>query len=333
MLNVFRPFSSILYSTSTDSIPHYTIESLTRDVNVKPLHSHNDYWRQRPFFDALSHGCQSIESDVWKFTQDYTMETTTQSSKFSHKEVYVGHNQVFLKDNETLNSLYLDPIFDLLLMSNPIITPQSQDLGMNEHESPHGIFYSSPESTLYLWMDFKTEPIDLYHTIKPLLLPFIDKDYLSYYDKSLNKFIEKPVTITISGNLPIDAINEELNQEVSQVSKIYTFIDAPLHKFMGLSDEKLHQYAKISKVASSSMELILGHDKFKTNEFSADDLKKLKSIFDKAHKFGFKTRIWGDINWPDSLVYSHNIDLVKVGCDLINTDNLNFGTRGFVNKK
>lgn len=328
MLNVFRPFSGVLYSSiEGDSIPHYTIESLTRDVNIKPLHSHNDYWRKRPFFDALSHGCQSIESDVWKFTQDYQMETSVQSSTFSGNEVYVGHSQIFLKDNETLNSLYLDPIYDLLLMSNPDIKPKSQDLAdLNGESQPHGIFYNSPESTLYFWMDFKTEASELYQAIKPLLMPFVEKDYLSYYDKSSNTFIEKPVTVTISGNLPMEDITRDLQQDSTQVPKIYTFIDAPLHEFGSLPDEKLQEYAKISRVASSSMEKLLGHSDFKTNELSDADLDALKKVFDKAHSFGLKTRIWGGISWPQELVYNHNINLFKLGCDLINTDDLDFGS-------
>lgn len=325
MLNVFKPFSSILYS-SPAPVPHYTVESLTRDVNVKPLHSHNDYWRHRSFFDALSHGCQSIESDVWKFTEDYEVQTAvtgTKTNKFFRNEVYVGHNQIFLKNNETLDSLYLDPIYNLLAETNPIITPISQDLGLQELETPHGIFYNSPETTLYLWMDFKTEATELYRTINKLLVRFIEKDYLSYYDVANQKYVEKPVTITISGNLPIDAIREDL----TKVSRLYTFIDAPLHEFINLSESELKQYAKMSRVASSSMAQLLGHTNFKTNDFSSKDLETLKKVFDKAHDYGFKTRIWGDINWPESLVYNHNLNLVKLGCDFINTDDLEFGSR------
>jgi hypothetical protein len=31
----------------------------------KPIHSHNDYWRDVPFYSALSVGAFSVEADVW----------------------------------------------------------------------------------------------------------------------------------------------------------------------------------------------------------------------------------------------------------------------------
>ena len=44
-----------------------TIEDLNRDIYAKPLHSHNDYWREYPLFSALSAGAISVESDIWYF--------------------------------------------------------------------------------------------------------------------------------------------------------------------------------------------------------------------------------------------------------------------------
>lgn len=34
-------------------------------LKQKPLHSHNDYWHDIPFYTALSYGAISIEADVW----------------------------------------------------------------------------------------------------------------------------------------------------------------------------------------------------------------------------------------------------------------------------
>ena len=31
----------------------------------KPFHSHNDYWRDLPFYSALRAGAVSVEADVW----------------------------------------------------------------------------------------------------------------------------------------------------------------------------------------------------------------------------------------------------------------------------
>lgn len=31
------------------------------------IHSHNDYWRAKPFWTALSNGVISVEADVWLY--------------------------------------------------------------------------------------------------------------------------------------------------------------------------------------------------------------------------------------------------------------------------
>ena len=42
----------------------------TRDVTPIPCHSHNDYWRRVPFWDAIHWGCTSVEADVWLFDDE-----------------------------------------------------------------------------------------------------------------------------------------------------------------------------------------------------------------------------------------------------------------------
>lgn len=73
---------------------------VTRDVLPIPCHSHNDYWRKLPLFDALHWGCTSVEADVWHFDADDSL--------------YVGHNRLSLTHGRTFTSLYVDPLVDLL---------------------------------------------------------------------------------------------------------------------------------------------------------------------------------------------------------------------------
>jgi hypothetical protein len=42
----------------------------TRDVIPIPCHSHNDYWRRVPLFDAIHWGCTGVEADVWLFDDE-----------------------------------------------------------------------------------------------------------------------------------------------------------------------------------------------------------------------------------------------------------------------
>lgn len=41
----------------------------TRDVLPIRCHSHNDYVRRVPFFDAIHWGCTGVEADVWLFSE------------------------------------------------------------------------------------------------------------------------------------------------------------------------------------------------------------------------------------------------------------------------
>jgi hypothetical protein len=72
----------------------------TRNVSPMPCHSHNDYRRNVPLFDALHAGCTSVEADVW-LTGNGT-------------ELYVGHHRHSLSRGRTLRSLYLDPLINML---------------------------------------------------------------------------------------------------------------------------------------------------------------------------------------------------------------------------
>ena len=69
----------------------------------KGIHSHNDYWRDVPFYSALSVGCISIEADVWLI--DGTL--------------FIGHELGALTPARTFLSLYVNPILDVLNRQNP----------------------------------------------------------------------------------------------------------------------------------------------------------------------------------------------------------------------
>jgi hypothetical protein len=51
---------------NTDKSDKYTYPTdFTREIVPKPFHSHNDYWRDVPFYTGLSYGAISTEADVW----------------------------------------------------------------------------------------------------------------------------------------------------------------------------------------------------------------------------------------------------------------------------
>jgi len=58
------PLKNIL--ENTDKSEKYTYPTdFTREIIPKPFHSHNDYWRDVPFYSGLSQGAISTEADVW----------------------------------------------------------------------------------------------------------------------------------------------------------------------------------------------------------------------------------------------------------------------------
>lgn len=324
MINVFRP--------QLDTQPplcvvcaHETVESLTRDVHLKPIHSHNDYWRERPLLDALSYGCVSVEGDIWHFSEDYTVtDTSTETTaKFLKKEVYVGHNQIYLVPQNTLDYVYFDPIYKFLESANKHYSV----LMLEQFGLKFSIFYDAPEIPLYFWLDLKTEGDDLYEQLKKLLNRFTEKDYLAYFDPEQGKVVTGPVVITLTGNVPWETLKSETKSQ-----KRYVFGDCPLHEFLDADGDTMREYQKTCVFASASLEQLLGKESYASAvraDFSEDHQAKLKLYFDEAHKYGIKTRIWGGVDWPIYVRNLHWKTLWSLGCDLINADDLNAAANWF----
>lgn len=57
-------------------------------------HAHNDYEHPRPLLDALEHGFESVEADIW----------------LRDGQLLIGHDEADLVPGRTLQSLYLDPL-------------------------------------------------------------------------------------------------------------------------------------------------------------------------------------------------------------------------------
>jgi hypothetical protein len=95
-------------------------------------HSHNDYWRPHPLFDALQLGFKSVEADV------FLIDTTLQ----------VGHDSAALRRTNTLQSLYLDPLRKI--------------------QQTQSSFYTKP-AELWLFVDFKSEGPATYARLRQIL--------------------------------------------------------------------------------------------------------------------------------------------------------------------
>ncbi|KAF5026033.1 hypothetical protein F66182_1888 [Fusarium sp. NRRL 66182] len=178
-----------------------------------PCHSHNDYWRQMPFYTALNAGCIGIEADVCAV----------------QGQLYVGHDLGGLSTGRTLTSMYIRPLVELL---------RSQNLGRDPVLAPRGVYGRKPDQTVVLLVDLKSSP----NTSWPLLLerlePLRQRGWLSHVHDG--KFISRPITVVGTGDTEVRLVNEETpSRDI--------FFDAPLDQLdEGLYSNINSYYASVS---------------------------------------------------------------------------------------
>lgn len=172
----------------------------TRDILPKPCHSHNDYWRTVPLYSAIEVGCIGVEADIWLFNE----------------ELYVGHSVASLTPNRTINSLYIDPLLDIMSKQNPkhTILPEGDP-------QLHGIYDTTPEQSLIFLIDFKTAGATLWPYVQSALEPLRIRKYLTRSNGT--SIIQGPITIVGTGNTPFDLVNSDATNPHHDI-----FFDAPL---------------------------------------------------------------------------------------------------------
>ena len=79
-----------------------TIGAQPPAYSVANAHSHNDYEKEFPFWNAYNRGFGSIEADIF----------------LHHNKLIVAHDSVQLKLNRTLDSLYLQPLQNCIAKHN-----------------------------------------------------------------------------------------------------------------------------------------------------------------------------------------------------------------------
>ena len=130
--------------------PLYTYPtSLTQGIVPKFIHSHNDYWRDVPFYSAISVGAVSVEADV----------------RLYNGTLHVGHEEGALTNERTLESLYINPILDTLHRQNP------NSSFLTSGPTHNGVFDTDGGQTLYLFVDVKTDGLTTWPYIVKALEP------------------------------------------------------------------------------------------------------------------------------------------------------------------
>ncbi len=134
--------------------------------------SHNDYWRKRPFFDALSNGFTHIEADVY----------------LRGGRLVVSHFPPFFRRRHTLDRLYIRPIVEYIQARQHL--PQT------------------PMDTLILMIDIKSRSRKTIQALRKMLEPY--RAILS--SSCNGKVIKRNLTIVLTGKRPAGMVCDETEQ-------------------------------------------------------------------------------------------------------------------------
>lgn len=267
--------------------PLYTYPtSLTQGIVPKLIHSHNDYWRDVPFYSALSVGAVSVEADVWLY----------------NGTLHVGHEQGALTNARTFESLYINPILDTLHRQNPT---NSSFLPAPTH---NGVFDTNAGQTLYLFVDVKTPGNTTWPYVVKALEPLRSGGWLSTVNSS-NQFTLGAVTVIGTGNTPLNL--------VQPVTPRYYFYDAPIPT---LNTAFSNITSLVSPIASTTFAVNFG--RVPGTSLNDTQLALLRAQVATAHGKGIMLRYWDQPGWPISTRNSIWRQLKSEGVDLINVDDL-----------
>ncbi|KAF2795927.1 hypothetical protein K505DRAFT_238891 [Melanomma pulvis-pyrius CBS 109.77] len=264
-------------------------DDFSRDIVPKNCHSHNDYWRSVPLYEALAAGCVGIEADIW-LTDD-------------RNELLVSHSWSSAKEDRTLRSLYLDPLSRIFSTRN-VSTASTE-------EKEVGLFDADPNVSVILLIDFKNDGHAIWPKLLEQLAPLREREWLTYFDGE--NVIQGPLTIVGTGNTPFDLVQQNSTNR-------FIFFDAPLPDISNPIYNTTNSY-----YASVQMNKAIGHIMF--NKLKESQVETIKSQIKAAEEKGLKSRYWDTPGWPISLRDRVWFLLSENGVGMLNVDDLVSATR------
>ncbi|OJT03022.1 Altered inheritance of mitochondria protein 6 -like protein [Trametes pubescens] len=259
----------------------------TQSIMPKAIHSHNDYWRDVPLLTALSFGVASVEADV----------------SLINGTLYVGHENQALTPDRTLDSLYIQPLLQILHNQNP----QTEfTAGSTSH---NGVFDVDGGQTLQLVIEIKTDGVATLPSVLAALEPLRSAGYLTTFANGT--LTRSAVTVVGTGNSPLEQIKE--------LSPRDFFFDAPLSQ---LTDPSLNTTwdATLAPLASTDYEAVVGWNGFGT--ISDEQKGNITKFVGDAHERGIAARFWNTPAWPVSARENIWRALLENGVDWLNADDL-----------
>jgi hypothetical protein len=263
-------------------------EEFLQGIIPKPCHSHNDYWRRVPLYDALAVGCTGVEADIW-------LPDDPSSTKLR-----VGHKKSSLTADRTLTSLYVKPLTTILQ-------------NLENKSQQRGIFETAPNQTLTLLLDFKSNGTELWPLVDAALDPLRRGGWLRHWDAALNATVDGPLSIVTTGNAPFELITS--NQTYRDI-----FYDAPLSDLVSARYDNTNSFYASGSMSKTIGWPLLGH-------FGQKSITKMKNQITKAKDKGLLPRYWSTPAWPVSARDNVWNVLVKNGVGMLNVDDLEGAAR------
>ncbi len=270
-------------------------EDFSRGITPVPCHSHNDFWRRVPLYEALADGCTGVEADIWLPNDQNTSQ-----------ELLVGYTLASLKPDRTLSNLYIQPLVNILKHMNA-------GLSITQVGRQVGVFETSPNTTLVLLLDFKSDSEGLWLAVQMALDPLRGKGWLRHWNGTSHSITEGPITIVATGNAPLDRILANLTYRD-------VFYDAPLDKV----GDPLYN-TSTSYYASTSLHKVVGNTKI--SKLSEYQKATVNVQITAATSKGLVSRYYDTPSWPiwqRDYVWSLLV-INRVG--MLNIDDLEAGSR------
>jgi glycerophosphoryl diester phosphodiesterase len=237
---------------------------------VQPLeraHAHNDYEHERPLLDALSHGFTSVEADVY----------------LVDGQLLVAHDPEDLDPERTLQSLYLDPLREIVRRNGNSV-------------------YRTWDGSLQLLVDIKNTGAATYTEIHRLLRQY--RSMLTTWKDG--KMKERAVTVVISGDRQRELMESQRTRFAGYDGRLSDLGSGTPVSFMPLvSDNWTKHFTWLG-----------------VGPMPEAERQKLHQIVQQAHAAGYRVRFWAtpDLDVPAREAVWR--ELVAAGVDHINTDDL-----------
>ncbi|KAF8591942.1 hypothetical protein K439DRAFT_1656393 [Ramaria rubella] len=258
----------------------------TQNIMPRAIHSHNDYWRDVPVLTALSLGVASIEADVWLVGDN----------------LMIGHELAALTPARTFNSLYVQPILNIINNMNP------KDSFTTNQTTLNGVFDPASDIPLQLLVDIKTDGVQTLPFVLKELEPLRSAGYLTTFANGT--LTSRAVTVVGTGNSPLEPIKALEPRDF--------FFDAPLTELSVPSNTTWSP--ELSPLASTDYGVAIGWSGI--NPISDGQRANITKFVQDAQSRGIASRFWDTPAWP--IFARNNIwkELLQDGAFWLNADDL-----------